>query len=81
VNPFLYEELARIIHQERIQAAQARRPEWMYAPPSSARAWQESSATRLLRRMVAQSLCRVAARLGRTSLAGEASSSQTASAQ
>jgi len=61
VIPFEYARLAQIIHQERIQAAQARRPEWMYTD-SPAAAPQRSGVTRRLRVVVAQALHRIAAR-------------------
>jgi hypothetical protein len=66
------ELLATMLHQERIQNAQRRRPEWMYAPLLlSDCAQQESNANRSLHRMIAQSLYRVAARWRRTNLAEE----------
>ena len=57
--PQQYEQLARIIHEERIQAAQARRPEWMYAPapPKPPSRW---------RLALAQALLSLAARLETT---------------
>ena len=68
MTPMDYELLLQIVHQERIQAEEAGRRERMYAPPPSACARQESSASRLLRRTIAQSLYRVAGRLGRTKI-------------
>jgi hypothetical protein len=73
------EQLARILHEERIQGAQAHRRERTHAPLPLPGARQGSTPGRLLRRMIAQLLSRTAARLGRTNLAGEPTSSQTAS--
>jgi hypothetical protein len=64
VIPFEYQQLARLIHQERIQAAQAARPEWMYAAPARARRQGVVVISgRELRRRVAQSLHQLAAYL------------------
>jgi hypothetical protein len=56
-------QLARLIHEERIQAAQARRPEWTYAALPRTRPEQALGSKRHVRRWVAQTLRRLAARV------------------
>jgi hypothetical protein len=65
------ELLAPILHEERIQDAQARRTEWTYAPLRLDRARHKSNSSRSLRRLIAQSLHRAFARSRRTNLADE----------
>ena len=59
----IYYQMARLIHEERIQAAQARRPEWAYAVTPQARAAHASSGIAQLRRRTAQALHGLATRL------------------
>jgi hypothetical protein len=54
VIPSEYHKLARIIHQERIQAAQTRQPDWVYEEALLARPKQHSSSIQRLRRWLAQ---------------------------
>ena len=59
--PWSYHQLARMIHEERIREAQARRPEWMYAVARPVRRRPVARASRQLRISVAQALRRLAA--------------------
>jgi hypothetical protein len=60
--PMDYQQLARIIHQERIQAAQARRPEWMYTIAPRAPK-QRFGSSRRLRQWLASLIHEVAVRI------------------
>jgi len=73
VIPHEYANLARLIHQERIQAAQARRPEWMYA--AGPRPRRAPGRGRELRRWVAQALHQLAIRVEPADAARQAPSS------
>ena len=59
--PMPYFQLARLIHEERIRAAQAPKPEWMYTAALPARRQTGPSASGQLRCSVAQFLRRLAA--------------------
>lgn len=54
-------ELARLLHEERIRAAKAPRPEWMYAAARPARLNYAAIVSRHLRISVAQALRHLAA--------------------
>ncbi len=60
--PVPYWHLARL-HEERIRAAQAPRPEWMYEAALAARPRQGSGAAQQFRVLIAQALRRLAARV------------------
>jgi hypothetical protein len=59
--PTSHYQLALLIHEERIRAAQAPRPEWMYTAALPGRPRHRPSASRQLRHSVAQALRRIAA--------------------
>ena len=61
--PLHYHQLARLIHEERIAAALAARPERLDTPMPAAGAWQGSRGGRRLRRWVAQALHGLAVRV------------------
>ena len=59
--PMQFYDLARIIHEERIREAQARRPEWMYEAALNARAQKRAARRAQIRFSLAQVLRRLAA--------------------
>jgi hypothetical protein len=59
--PWSNYQIARLIHEERIRAAQARRPEWMYEAALAARQRQSGSVSRRVRFSMAQVLRQIAA--------------------
>ena len=58
-----YHQLARLIHEERIDAARRARPEWPDTAIPAAGAWRSSRGGRRLRRWVAQALHGLAVRV------------------
>jgi hypothetical protein len=74
VIPLSYNLLARVIHQERIQAAQASRPEWMYTAAPHARTKRVPGGGRDVRRWVARGLHQLAERVGPSDVAWQGES-------
>jgi hypothetical protein len=74
--PLHYHQLARLIHEERIAAALATRPEWPDTSMPAAGPRRGSRAGRRLRRWVARALHGLAVRVEPSSSAGPAPGSR-----